>query len=116
MRSRIMFAMGLTLAVFAATAVFAVGPKAYIGLFKDNAVAVVDTAENRLLTTIPIPAGPHGLVVTPDGRAVYASSDGDTKVSVIDTATDSVRSTIEVGKSPHGLAITPDGNTVLAAR
>ena len=68
-------------------------PKAYIGLFKDNAVAVLDTASNQVLKTIPIPAGPHGLVVTPDGRWVYASSDGASVVSVIDTSTDSVTNT-----------------------
>ena len=90
-------------------------PKAYIGLFKDNAVAVLDTATNRVLTKIPIPTGPHGLVVTPDGRTVYASSDGDSKVSVIDTATDKVTNTIEVGKMPHGLAITPNGKQVLVS-
>jgi len=91
------------------------GPKAYIGLFKDNAVAVLDTATNRVLSTIPVPTGPHGLVVTPDGRWVFVSSDGDSKVSVIDTSTDQIMDTIEVGKSPHGLAITPDGKLILAA-
>ena len=76
---------------------------------------MIDTSNVKLLTTIAIPAGPHGLAVSPDGRTVYASSDGDSKVSVIDTATDKVTRTIEVGTSPHGLAITPDGKTVLAA-
>lgn len=90
-------------------------PKAYIGLFKDNAVAVFDTGANRVLTTIPVPTGPHGLVVTADGRTVYVSSDGDSKVSVIDTAIDQVKSSIQVGQMPHGLAITPDGRQVLAA-
>jgi YVTN family beta-propeller protein len=90
-------------------------PKAYVGLFKDNAVAVVDTGTNRVLKTIPIPPGPHGLVATPDGRRVYASSDGASTVSVIDTATDTVAASIDVGKTPHGLAITPDGKYVLVA-
>jgi YVTN family beta-propeller protein len=90
-------------------------PKAYIGLFKDNAVAVFDTASNSVTRTIPVPVGPHGVVVTPDGRWVYVSSDGDSVVSVIDTTTDTVTSTVEVGKTPHGLAITPDGSTVLVA-
>jgi YVTN family beta-propeller protein len=120
MRSRFTLALAAStaLSMLAAAAVFAqasAGPKAYIGLFKDNAIGVLDTSTNRLLTTIPIPAGPHGLVVTPDGKTVFASSDGDSKVSVIDTATDSVRASIEVGKSPHGLALTPDGRTVLTA-
>lgn len=88
-------------------------PKAYVGLFKDNAVAVIDTGTNTVLSTIPVPAGPHGLVITPDGKTVYVSIDGDSKVSVIDTATDKVVNTIEVGKTPHGLAITPDGRQVL---
>jgi YVTN family beta-propeller protein len=90
-------------------------PKAYIGLFKDNAVAVFDTMANKVVRTIPIPTGPHGLVLTPDGKTVYASSDGATVVSIIDTATDKVTGSIEVGQAPHGLAITPDGKTVLVA-
>ncbi len=108
-------ALGLVLAVFATAGASAAGPKAYVGLFKDNAVAVLDTGTDRLLTTIPIPPGPHGLVMAPDGSAVYASSDGDTTVSVIDTAQDVVTASIPVGPSPHGLAMTPDGRTVLAA-
>src|SRR5438067_4260228 len=69
-------------------------PKAYVGLFKDDAVAVVDTAQNKVLDTIAVPKGPHGLVVTPDGRKLYASSDGASTFSDIDTATDRVASSI----------------------
>jgi len=90
-------------------------PKAYVGLFGDNSVAVLDTSSNHVLKTIPIPAGPHGLVMTPDGKRVYASSDGDSSVSVIDTSTDEVIASINVGSTPHGLAITPDGSRVLVA-
>jgi YVTN family beta-propeller protein len=89
--------------------------KAYVGLFKDNAVAVLDTATNHVIKTIPVPAGPHGMVITPDGRLVYLSSDGASTVSVIDTTTDTVTGSIEVGKTPHGLALTPDAKTVLVA-
>jgi YVTN family beta-propeller protein len=91
----------------------AVGPKAYVGLFGDNAVAVVDTAANRVIKTIPVPAGPHGVVITPDGAKVYVSSDGATTVSVISTADDSVTGSIEVGMTPHGLSISADGKRVL---
>jgi YVTN family beta-propeller protein len=75
-------------------------PKAYVGLFKDDAVAVLATGQNKVLATIPVPKGPHGLVVTPDGRKVYVSSDGASTVSVIDTATDRVGASIEVGQIP----------------
>ena len=61
----------------------AAAPKAYGGLFKDDAIAVIDTAKNKVVGTIPVPKGPHGLVITPDGRKVYVSSDGASTVSVI---------------------------------
>jgi len=89
--------------------------KAYVGLFKDNAVAVLDTGTNHVIKTIAVPAGPHGMVITPDGRVVYVSSDGASTVSVIDTTTDAVKANIEVGKTPHGLALSPDAKTVLVA-
>src|SRR5437762_8983353 len=85
-------------------------PKVYVGLFKDDAVAVIDTAQNKVVSTISVPKGPHGLVMTPDGRKVYVSSDGASTVSVIDTATDRVVSSIDVGTNPHGLAISADGS------
>src|SRR5437867_7616679 len=84
-------------------------PRAYVGLFKDDAVAVIDTVQNKVLTTIPVPKGPHGLVMTPDGRKVYVSSDGAATVSVIDTVSDRIVTSIDVGTNPHGLAIPGDG-------
>jgi YVTN family beta-propeller protein len=98
-----------------AAAQSAPAPKAYVGLFKDNAVAVLDTGTNQIVSTIPVPTGPHGIVITPDNRWVYVSSDGASTVSVIDTNTDAVTDSIEVGNMPHGLAITPDGSMVLVA-
>jgi YVTN family beta-propeller protein len=88
-------------------------PKAYVGLFKDDAVAVIDTAQNKVLKTLAVPKGPHGLVVTPDGRKVYVSSDGASTVSVIDAVADRVVSSIDVGSNPHGLAVSGDGTRVL---
>ena len=32
----------------------AAAPKAYVGLFKDNAIAVLDTGTNRVQGTIPV--------------------------------------------------------------
>ena len=93
----------------------AAAPKAYVGLFKDDAVAVVDTAQNKVLGIIGVAKGPHGLVVTPDGRKVYVSSDGASTVSVIDTAADRVVTSIDVGSNPHGLAVSADGSRVLAS-
>ena len=100
--------------VVGTSSVWAAGsPKAYVGLFKDDAVAVIDTAQNKVIGTISVPKGPHGLVVTPDGRKVYVSSDGASTVSVIDTASDRVVASIDVGANPHGLAVSGDGSRAL---
>jgi YVTN family beta-propeller protein len=93
----------------------AAGPKVYVGLFKDDAVGVIDPGQARMVATIPVPKGPHGLVITPDGRKVYVSSDGASVVSVIDTASDRIAGSIEVGANPHGLAMSRDGRTLLVA-
>ena len=99
---------------WAAPGAAAAAPKAYVGLFKDDAVAVIDTAQNKVVATVSVPKGPHGLVITPDGRKVYVSSDGASTVSVIDTVSDRVIATVEVGANPHGLAVSGDGRRVLA--
>jgi YVTN family beta-propeller protein len=90
-------------------------PKAYVGLFKDNAVGVIDTGTNKMITTIPIPKGPHGMEISADGKFVYVSNEGSTMVSVIDTASDKISQSIEVGPSPHGLALSRDGTRLLVA-
>lgn len=91
------------------------GAKVYVGNFKDNTVSVVDAAIARVVATVPVASGPHGMAVTPDGRRIYVSGDNSSNVSVIDTTADRVTQTIDVGKSPHGLALTPDGKTLLVA-
>jgi YVTN family beta-propeller protein len=118
-RRRSMIAGALLTALLAialaASQASAEAPKAYVGLFKDNQVAVLDTESGRVVHRIAVPPGPHGLVITGDGRTVYVSSDGSSAVSVIDAATDRVARTIDVGQEPHGLALAPDGRVLLVA-
>ena len=103
----------LTAVLLAVIPAQAAGPKAYVGNFKDNTISVIDIELKRVTANIPVPPGPHGMVITPDNRWVYVASDGTSTVSVIDTATDKVIENIEVGKNPHGVAATPDGKFVL---
>ena len=110
----------ITIALLAAVLVFlnpafGAGPKAYVGNFKDNTISVIDLELKRVTATIPIPPGPHGMVITPDNRWLYVASDGASTVSVIDTVTDKLVENIDVGKNPHGVAVTRDGKYVLVA-
>jgi YVTN family beta-propeller protein len=106
---------GAILTTLVATTAFAAGPKAYVGNFKDNSVSVIDTDAGKVVATVPVGTGPHGMAVSPDGRNVYVSGDLASTVSVIDTTSDRVAQTIEVGKAPHGLAMKSDGKILLVA-
>jgi YVTN family beta-propeller protein len=82
-----------------------------------NSVAVIDTATNRVVATVPVGSGPWEPAVTPDGKHVYVTNFGTgndpaiaSNVSVIDTATNTVVATVPVGNEPFGVAITPDGH------
>ena len=90
-------------------------PKAYVGNFKDNTVSVVDTATAAVVATIAVAEGPHGMLLSPDGRTLYVSGDGSSALSVISTTTDRVARTLTVGRTPHGLAQTQDGKRLLVA-
>lgn len=104
---------GLVLALSPGLA--AASPKVYVGNFKDNTVSVIDSATGKVVATVPVAAGPHGMTITKDGRWVFVSGDNSSQVSVIDTTTDSVAQAIEVGKGPHGATLTPDGRQLLVA-
>src|SRR6266550_2643050 len=91
---------GLMQPTFAAAAT-----KAYVANFKDN----------KVIATVPVAAGPHGMAITRDGGTVYVSGDGSSSVDVIDTAVDKVVKTINVGKAPNGVALTPDNRLLLVA-
>ncbi len=95
------------------TAVAAATPKAYVGLYGDDAIGVLDVATGRIVRTIKVAAGPEAVIVAPGGGRVYVSSEDATSLSVIDTASDAVTDTIDVGKFPEGMALSRDGETLV---
>jgi YVTN family beta-propeller protein len=105
----------LTALAACAAPALAAGPKAYVGNFKDSTVSVIDTGTERVVATVPVAAGPDGIVVAPGGRSVFVSGSGASAVSEIDAATDRVTRSIDVGKGPQGLAMTADGKWLLVA-
>jgi len=97
------------------TAAATTSPKAYVGLYGESAIGVIDTATGQTLHTITIPAGPEAVIVTPNGQRVYVTSEDETELSVIDTATDKVVKTLKLGDGPEGMALSPDTKTLLVA-
>src|SRR5512146_2245439 len=109
-----MFALAVAGSMLAMAASSAhAGPKAYVGNFTDNTVSVIDTSTGRVIATIPVAAGPHGMAISQDGSTVYVTGDGSSSLNVIDTATYRVTKTVDVGKKPNGITLTPDGKLLL---
>lgn len=90
------------------------GAEAFVGLFGDDAVALVDLDAGKVLATLPVTA-PDGIVVTPDGAKVYVSSNDSGTVAVIDPVALQVTKSVPVGMQPAGLSVTPDGKYVIVA-
>jgi YVTN family beta-propeller protein len=68
------------------------------------------TASTAVVATIPVGASPTLLAVAPDGRHVYAASNGS--LTVIDTTTTSAVATLPISPNSTGIAVSPDGSRV----
>jgi YVTN family beta-propeller protein len=66
-----------------------------------------------VVATIPVGAPPTLLAVAPDGKHVYAASNGS--LTIIDTATTSTVATLPVDPNSTGIAVAPDGSSVYIA-
>ena len=70
-------------------------------------ISVIDTATNKVTTTIPVGMHPSGVAITSDGTKVYVVNYDSNNVSVIDTATNNVIATVDIGYHPVGVAVGP---------
>ena len=75
----------------------------------DGGLLVIDTASNKVRTTIPV-ADLTEPVVLPNGSALYGVKGA--AVQVIDTATDEVTATVPVGGQPWAPVMLPDGSAI----
>lgn len=89
--------------------------QAYVGNNSANTVSVIDTATNKVTTTITTGTAPNGVSITPDGTKAYVSNELDGTVSVVSTATNTVLTTITTGGAPQVSQVSPDGGTVYVA-
>jgi YVTN family beta-propeller protein len=93
----------------------------YVSNGRAGTMTPVAAATNTPGPPIPVGRGPGLIVITPDGKTAYVTSD-ESIVVPIDTATNTPGPPIAVGVNrpglhdqPDGIAITPDGKTVYVA-
>ncbi|MCB1716710.1 MAG: beta-propeller fold lactonase family protein [Candidatus Competibacteraceae bacterium] len=70
-------------------------------------------ADDELLPgmkTVAVGAEPEGVLVSPDGKTVYVTSEVANIVHVIDTDSFTISKNLVVGNRPRRFALTPDGN------
>src|SRR2546426_791032 len=91
----------------------AAGPKAYGGLFKDDAVAVIDTTTDRVVGQIAVPQV-HNATIAPDGRRAWVASQkqGATALAILDLQTYTQVGAVPLDKTPRALDVSPDGKRV----
>jgi YVTN family beta-propeller protein len=84
------------------------GSVAYVANHGDSTVAVIDTTNHALLTTVAVDGTPWSVAFTPDGSHAYVS--GGNVVSVMETVTHSVTHVIPVDSGwAAAVAVSPDG-------
>lgn len=68
-----------------------------------NQVAVIDTATDEVIATIPVGDEPWRTYASPDGKTMVALNNGDKTISVIDTRTNKVIATFPGGEDMTGV-------------
>jgi len=124
--SDLAFCRFLTAALLLAAAPWAAEAAAYLGpvtvvaskdaksLYVANVdakqIAVVELPGGRLARTIPMPAEPTGMVLSPDGATLYVTCAApQSTVCVVDPLAGKVSFSIPAGHTASGPAVSPDG-------
>jgi len=77
-------------------------------------ITEIDRATNAVLHIYNVGGRPHGLVITPDGKRLFAADNQASAIKVIDASTGGVTGQIPFDGA-FGLAISPDGRTIYAS-
>lgn len=85
------------------------GARAFVSDSGANVIHVIDLASMRSVGQITTDKYPHGLRLSPDGKALYVANMRGGTVSVIDAGTLKETARIPVGKGPVQVGFSPDG-------
>ncbi|MGK5112759.1 Hsp70 family protein [Geodermatophilus sp. CPCC 205506] len=95
------------------------GSRLYVSVFNDArtiaAVTVIDTSNNKEITTIPVRTRPYLGAVTLDGSRLFVPNHDSGSISVIDTVNNTVLEDVTVPPNPHWIEFTPDGSRAYVA-
>ncbi len=86
----------------------------YVTMPDAAAVALIDTINHSLVTTITTETGskPTRIALSPDEQSVWVGLDGSAKVAVLDRSEKPKVSFVKVGEGLHQISFTPDNKLV----
>jgi YVTN family beta-propeller protein len=95
----------------------------FVSLWGGGKVLVLDPEAKAITAEVPTGSHPNDLVLSPDGRYLFAACGNENSVSVIDVAARRVVETLTaslypdapIGSTPNGLALSDDGRTLYVA-
>jgi YVTN family beta-propeller protein len=76
---------------------------------KDNRVIVIDTATNRVKTSIPMPASPYSSAVTKDGKSLVVLFPSEPKALVVDLSSYKVVHEVDLPRAATEVLMDPRG-------
>ncbi len=84
---------------------------------RSGGIAVISTASNAVVETIPAPLGPSRLAIVPQGERGFVTDAGGTSVTAFNPMTGAlVGSPIQIGQgAPAGIAVGPDSGVATVA-
>jgi len=90
------------------------GRRAYTANVHVGTVSVLDIANRKLITTIPVAKQVQRISISPDGTHVFTHDQDAPRIAVIDTATNKISGWIEIPDYAYASEPTPDGRFLLA--
>ena len=87
------------------TAVSRDGKELYVSTGRGNMIAIIDTAKNEVMATIPVGNRVWGIALDPSGSKLYTANGASNDVSVVDVKSRKELRRIKVGDGPWGVAI-----------
>ena len=85
----------------------------YVACANTNRVLCFDTAQRKVVASIPMPESSSGLALAADGRRLYVTCAApESKVCIVDLANRKILATIPAGHTAMAPVLSPDGKTL----
>jgi YVTN family beta-propeller protein len=68
-------------------------------------VFTIDTATNKVLSSVEVGQRPWGIALSPDAKTLYSANGPSDDVSFVDIATNTVTHKVKAGTGPWGVLV-----------